>query len=146
MCRLASALCPACVYTERKDMKTITITRKRKFASALMPFWIIVSRETRQAFMDAHGIESPLGTHDALGQPVPRIAVEELDQIGIRISNGQTIEVPVEDDAVSLFVSTMDGSLSNEIRPDTMTGRMLVITVRGGLTTVSYPYLEELQK
>ena len=132
-------------------MKTLTITRKRKFASALMPFWIIVSRETRQAFMDAHGIESPLGTHDALGQPVPRIAVEELDQIGIRnknirISNGQTIEVPVEDDAVSLFVSTMDGSLSNEIRPDTMTGRTLVITVRGGFTTVSYPYLEELQK
>ena len=111
-----------------------------------MPFWIIVSQETRQAFMDAHGIESPLGTHDALGQPVPRIAVEELDQIGIRISNGQTIEVTVEDDAVSLFVSTMDGSLSNEIRPDTMTGRTLVITVRGGFTTVSYPYLEELQK
>ena len=125
-------------------METLTITRKRAFASALMPFWIIVSRESRQAFMEAHGMDTPLGKHDALGQPVQRITVEELDQTGIRINNGQTVEVTVEDGEAFLFVSTMDGSLSDEIRIDAMKGNALVITVRGGFKTISYPHLEEL--
>ena len=79
--------------------------------------------------------------HDEFGQPVSRIEVSELDQIGIRIKNGQIIEVPVQEDTVSIFVIAFGGSISNELLieqiKDTVT-----ITTKGGFKTVSYPHIE----
>lgn len=49
----------------------------------------------------------------AEGMPISRITVEELDRIGTRINNGQIKEISAADDVNNLFVSTMNGCLSN---------------------------------
>ena len=79
--------------------------------------------------------------HDKWGQPISRIEVSELDQIGIRIKNGQIMEVPVQEDTVSIFVITFSGSISNELLIDE-TKNTITITTKGGFKTVSYPHIE----
>lgn len=122
-------------------MKSIKVIRKRSFASALMPYWIVFSEIPKNSFLQSHGFVGDLCDHDKFGQPVSRIEVSELDQIGIRIKNGQIIEVPVQEDTVSIFVIAFGGSISNELLieqiKDTVT-----ITTKGGFKTVSYPHIE----
>ena len=95
-------------------MKSILVIRKRSFASALMPYWIVFSKIPKTSFLQSHGFVGDLCDHDKWGQPISRIEVSELDQIGIRIKNGQIMEVPVPKDTVSIFVITVGGSISNE--------------------------------
>ena len=122
-------------------MKSIKIIRKRSFASALMPYWIVFSKIPKTSFLQSHGFVGDLCDHDKWGQPISRIEVSELDQIGIRIKNGQIIEVPVQDDTVSIFVITVSGSISNELLIDEINDT-LTIKTKGGFKTVSYPYIE----
>ena len=122
-------------------MKSIRVIRKRSFRSALMPYWIVVSNISKNKFLQSHGFTGDLCDHDQFGQTVSRIEVSELDQIGIRIKNGQIIEVPVQEDAVSVFVITFGGSISNELLIDEINDT-LTITTKGGFKTVSYPHIE----
>lgn len=125
-------------------MKTITITRKRKFASALMPYWIILSPAGKDEFMRRHHLEGDLCQHSETGMPIPRLDTAVLDGIGIRIANGETVDIEVDDSVKSIFASTMDGSLSNEIPVSSLSGGTLAVTTKGGFRTVSRPWLEEI--
>ena len=124
-------------------MDKIIVTRKKKFASAVMPFWLILSSSSKEAFMQEHNLEKDLCDAGDAGFPIPRLTPEILDRAGIRISSGQTIEIPLQENIQTIFASTMDGSLSNEIRIQDMKSDHLTLTVKGGFATISYPYLLE---
>ena len=122
-------------------MKKLTVSRKKAFAGALLPYWIIVGF-SKMIFMQKYNFDGDLCEMSAAGWPVPRITVEELDRIGIRISNGQTKEISVADDVNHLFVSTMDGCLSNEISVDDclkINEGQITISTEGGFRNLSYP-------
>lgn len=125
---------------ENSRIDHLVITRKKSFFSALMPYWIIVSEQPKSVFLQRHNMEKDLGGHDALGQPVERIRMEELDEIGVRIENGKTVNIPLSENAAHLFASTMDGSLSNEIVIADLAKPEITMITKGGFRTVSYPW------
>lgn len=109
-----------------------------------MPYWIIAGF-SKDIFMKEYGLDGDLCEMSANGWPVSRISIEELDRIGIRINNGQIKEILIADDINNLFVSTMDGCLSNEINVDdclqTNEGQ-ITINTKGGFKQLSYPVVE----
>ena len=123
-------------------MRTITVTRKRSFASALMPYWVIVSDTPKMKFMEAYFMVGNLCDHDRAGRPIPRIDTEVLDRIGYRIANGKTMEIPVREGSISVFVSAVGGSFSNELLLEDIGERNILITTKGGWNSVSYPHIE----
>ncbi len=129
-------------------MKTITITRKGKFASCLMPYWIITCM-TKDAFKKRFGIDSDVCDIGKDAHPINRISgnpygsPEVLDEIGTRILNGKTITLEIDDNVRSIFATTSTGSLSNEVVIAEPEERKLTITTKGGWKTVSYPYFEK---
>ena len=122
-------------------MKTIQIQRQKQFRSALVPYWVIAG-VAKEEFMRSMGFEGDLMPHNEIGQGIPRIDSSVLDQLGMRIENGQTIVLEAEDEVTSLFASTMDGTLSNEITLPPSGQAQVLITTGGGWTGVSYPILE----
>ncbi len=124
-------------------MKKIVITRKKKFAGAMMPYWIVYQK-TKAEFMSEFGLEGDACNMSEAGFPIARLDVEELDRIGTRIMNGQTIELELADDISGLFVSTMDGYLSNEINADEYISseKTVVIDSKGGFKDLSHPVIE----
>ena len=127
-------------------MDIVRITRKRSLASALMPYWVIVSDTGKKAFLQAHYLAGDICEHDRLGRPESRIDISELDGAGIRISNGQSLEIALPDDAVSVFACAIGGSLSNELLKEDIKGKEILITTKGGFNTVSYPHLEAVDR
>lgn len=124
-------------------MKTIRVRRKRQLASMLVPFWIIPSPNGKDAFMKEHGFTEDLVPQSEAGFPIGRISTEELDRIGMRIPSGATAEFQLEDSIVSIFASTMDGALSNEIMIAGLKDQQEILMVtKGGLRGISYPHLE----
>ena len=122
-------------------MRIIQITRKKKFASALMDYWIITSM-SKEDFMKKFGLEGDMCGQTEAGFPVPRIPdVSELDAVGTRIGNGQTIELELDDSVHTLFASTFDGNLSNEINLDECVSSHLTVTTKGGFKNISYPLI-----
>ena len=119
-------------------MYTVQIRRKKKMASALMPYWIIAA--DRETFMKQHGLEGDLCEQSSAGFPVGRISTDVLDEAGVRIRNGETITLQLEEPAARLFASTMDGCLSNEVTVTEDT--VLTLTTKGGWKTVSRPWFE----
>ena len=123
-------------------MKTVTVQRKQKFASAWMPYWLITGI-SKKDFMNRLGLEGDLCTHTIMGQPVSRIDISILDTIGTRIENGKTVELTLGDDVRTIFASSMDGSLSNEVILQDADTQHLTLTTKGGFKTVNYPYFEQ---
>ena len=127
-------------------MKRIIVTRRKKFASAVMPFWVIPG--SKQAFMAQFGLYGDLCSFNALGQPVSRIDPRVLDSNGARIKNGEQIVLDLRDDIFSVFAATSTGSLSNEVilQGGQFIGGIetyyLSITAKGGMKSVSYPWFE----
>lgn len=125
-------------------MKKLIVLRKKVFAGSLLPYWVIVGFH-KDVFMRKHNFDGDLCEMSAEGRPISRITVEELDRIGIRIKNGQVKEILVTDDTHNLFVSSMDGCLSNEMNVDeclkTKEGR-ITINTKGGFKNLSYPVIE----
>lgn len=127
-------------------MKRLIVTRKKKFASSLMPYWVIPG--SKQAFKAQFGIYEDIGKNDLLGQPVQRIDPAVLDANGARIKNGEQIVLDLADNICTVFASTMTGSLSNEVYlqggqfVDGVETYYLNMTTKGGMKTVSYPWFE----
>ena len=128
--------------TGRTCMREITVRRKRALAGILMPYWIIVWDRPKTEFMEQHGMNGDHGKMDPLGWPESRITIEALDNAGIRISSGGEVKIAVPETACEVFVSTMDGNLSNAVSVRELAGCDLLITTRGGLKEPSYPHLE----
>lgn len=125
-------------------MKKLIVSRKKAFAGSLFPYWIIAGFR-KDIFMEKYNFDGDLCEMGAGGWPVPRITIEELDRIGIRINNGQIKEISVADDINNLFVSTMGGCLSNEINVDDClkaNKRQITINTKGGFKKLSYPIVE----
>lgn len=120
-------------------MKKLRITRKKAFAGACLPYWVITGTG-REAFMREHGFEGELCAMAENGFPVPRITAAELDDAGTRILNGQTLVI--ETDADSLFVSTADGCVSNEVILDERTEHEVLISTEGGFRVLPHPVLK----
>ena len=127
-------------------MKRIIVTREKKLASALMPYWVIPG--SKQAFMQQFGLDGDLSGHDAFGQPIYRIDAAILDANGARIKNGEQIMLDLNDNIYSVFASTQSASLSNEVLlqggqfVNGIETYFLNMTTKGGLATVSYPWFE----
>lgn len=126
------------------DMKKLIVSREKVFAGSLLPYWIIAGF-SKIIFMQKYNFEGDLCEMSTEGIPISRITIEELDRIGTRINNGQTKEISIADDVNNLFVSTMDGCLSNEINVDDCLknneGR-ITINTKGGFNNLSYPVVE----
>lgn len=113
-----------------------------------MPYWIITGI-TKEDFKHQFDMANELCDYDDWGHPINQVAdsltdsISILDSIGARISNGETVEIEVDDNVRSIFASTCDGSLSNEILIEDIKDDTLLLTTKGGwIKTVSYPYFE----
>ena len=124
-------------------MKSIIVTRKKKFAGAVMPYWII-TQKSKTAFMTEFRLDGDTCEMSEAGFPISRIDIAMLDRIGIRIMSGQTIEIEITDKTNTLFISTTDGYLSNEINIDEYiaSGTHVVINTKGGFKNISHPVIE----
>lgn len=124
-------------------MKKVIVKRKKKFSGMLVPYWVIVGT-SKDVFSKQHGFDGDTCKMDLKGFPISRITVSELDRIGTRIGNGQTLEIEIADDVTNLFVSTMDGSLSNEIDIDgyITAEKNITVNTKGGFRTIPYPVIE----
>lgn len=120
-------------------MRTIKVHRKKQFRASLAPYWVIVSM-SKSEFCTKHEIVGDMSEMMNNGIPVPRVKASDLEKCGKRISSGQVLELEVPDDAISLFVSTMDGTLSNEV-DIRFTDEVEIIT-KGGLTRIAYPVVK----
>ena len=127
-------------------MKRLIITRQFMQAASMVPFWVIPG--SKQAFMAQFGLEGDFCQQDRFGQPVPRIDPAVLDANGARIASGEQITIDLADNVCSVFASTYSGSLSNEVL---LQGGQFIngaetfylnMTVKGGLTSCSYPWFE----
>ena len=128
-------------------MKTIVIRRKRQLASMLVPFWVIPSQNGKDAFKKEHGFTEDLVPQSEAGFPIGRIDMEELDRIGMRIPSGAEAEFQLDDSIISVFASTMDGALSNEIMiSDLADQEEILMVTKGGLKGISYPQLQIKRK
>lgn len=107
-----------------------------------MPYWLITGI-AKNDFKARFGLREDLCTHTVMGQPVSRINIGILDALGTRIENGKTVELQLDDDVRTIFASTMDGSLSNEVILKDSSSQHLTLTTRGGFKTVSYPFFEQ---
>lgn len=127
-------------------MKRIIVTRQKKLASSLMPYWVIPG--SKQAFMAQFGLYGDIVQYGAFGQPVQRIDIAVLDANGARIKNGEQIVLDLNDNVYTVFASTQSGSLSNEVYLqggqfiDGIETYFLNMTTKGGMKTVSYPWFE----
>ena len=125
-------------------MYKITVTRNRRFAASLMPYWIIIGIPKAE-FYARFGLNGDSCEMSPAGFPVARLDASTLDRIGgIRIKNGQTLELNVVDCNVPLFVSTSDGYLSNEIiLSDYLSCHDRVfINTHGGFSKLPHPAIE----
>ena len=125
-------------------MSTITVTRKKKFAGALMPYWVITGI-SKAAFCLRYNLSGDLCEQTESGFPVPRIDMNILDETGTRINNGETITIELKDGETALFVSTVDGCLSNEVQLNDywQTGLKITITTKGGFKVLPHPVIEK---
>ncbi len=124
-------------------MKNIQVTRKKKLANAIVPYWIM-THKNKTEFMSEYELKGDACKMSMLGGPVSRLDMQVLDRFGIRIMNGQSIELELPDEITTLFVSTMHGYLSNEINIDKYiaSGDSVVINTNGGFINLPHPVIE----
>lgn len=127
-------------------MKRLIVHRKKKFASALMPYWIVIGTDKR-TFMEKYNLAGDL-CEASLGQPISRISPEILKKYH-SIENGDCVQIELDDDINSAFAITFDGNLSNEIilnngvEADGVTVFNYYLTTKGGFWKMSYPWFIE---
>lgn len=68
------------------------------------------------------------------------------DNFGIRIMNGESLEIPLDDDVKTFFVMTADGLTSEEftLNPE-CTEYSFLINTKGGFKVPGYPVVTESQ-
>ena len=121
-------------------MKTLTVTRKSKIAGAMLPYWIISADVINE--MPARFQKYTEAKMDATGHARPTIAVEQLDALGVRIGNGETVTMELADDIAAVSACTMDGIISEPaVLPQADTLR-LTLTTRGGFIRLPHPCFE----
>ena len=124
-------------------MKTVIITRKKKFAGALVPYWIIGASI-------ADGMPDRFQTPDTVqvseaGFPIPTLHPEMLAQLGAPVKNGETVTIDVPDEETAIYAVTMDGILSNraELENGVQEGGKdvfhFILTTTGGFARPSCP-------
>ena len=108
-----------------------------------MPYWII-TRMSKAEFCAQYGLDGDKCEQSESGFPVPRIDMSVLDELGTRINNGETVSIDVDDGDESLFVSTMDGYLSNEVRLEDyqQAGLKITVSTKGGFAALPHPVVE----
>ena len=97
-------------------MRKIIVRRKRQFAAALVPYWIVVGLP-RAAFMEKYHLSDDTSCRMAGAYPLPRMDFDP-QAYGQPILNGKTLEIEADDDATTVFAVTAEGLLSNELTLD----------------------------
>lgn len=119
----------------------LIINRKKKFASAAVPFFIILSN-SKEEFLIKHRL--PKDNNCELtwqGHAIPRADFDP-SEYGIPIKNGETLELEILEEINSVFAMTYEGLLSNEIVLDnSQKSAQITITAKGGWSKPSYPVL-----
>lgn len=133
-------------------MKKLIIKREKKFASALMPYWVVTGM-SRQDFIYKFQLQEDryrlrdTGTRYQAGNTVTSVTIHELDTIGVKLTNGQTVETEIDDNVRTVFACTYDGWVTEEIMLDnyiTADGSYeICLSTKGGLTDSSYPYFKK---
>ena len=118
-------------------MRTLTVTRKGKLAGGMLPYWIISADIINQ--MPARFQKYTEAKMDATGHARPTIAVEQLDALGIRIGNGETVTMELEHDIAAVYVCTMDGIISEPAVLPQSADIHLTLTTRGGFIRLPHP-------
>ena len=112
-------------------MRKIIVRRKRQFAAALVPYWIVVGLP-RAAFMEKYHLSDDTSCRMAGAYPLPRMDFDP-QAYGQPILNGKTLEIEADDDATTVFAVTAEGLLSNELTLDEKEPSCRVlVTTKGG--------------
>lgn len=128
-------------------MKRLIIHRKKKFPSALMPYWIVTETD-KKTFMEKYNLVGDLCQTSISGQPISRIAPKILKKYH-SIENGESLQIELNDSIDTVFAITLDGNLSNEIilndgvKIDGITVFNYTLTTKGGFLKTCYPWFVE---
>lgn len=132
-------------------MKKLIIKREKKFASALMPYWVITGM-SRQEFIYKFQLQEDryrlrdTGSRYQAGDTVTSVTIHELGAIGIKLENGQTVTTEIDDNVQTVFACTYDGWVTEEIsladRLNASGDHELCLSTKGGFTGSSYPYFK----
>ena len=122
-------------------MKKLVIYRKKQFASALMPYWVVMTI-SKSEFMERFQLTDDISCCiDEYGQPVPRMEFNP-QEYGVPISIGKTLELEINESIKSVFAVTMSGLVSNEIILNSQSASyQILVETKGGWKTPSYPRL-----
>lgn len=129
-------------------MKKVIIKRKRKFALALLTYWII-TRVSKEEFVAKFNLVKDKYASDNNSSTMTKINISatDLDKIGVKISNGQTLELYMYDNVETIFVTTIDGRVTDEIvLDDFLTDEgdyKICLSTKGGFKNISYPYFKK---
>lgn len=128
-------------------MKRVIVTREKKFAGALVPFWIVAAELVDRfpsRFQQIGDVQL-----DGTAFPRPTLPAEALAEVGAPVKNGESVTVELADDITAIYAVTMDGILSNRAAlahgvtvGDAETFRFTV-TAKGGFARPCYPQLTE---
>ncbi len=118
-------------------MKILQLNRKKKFAGALLPYWIIIK------ISKAEFLEMTQKSHDVSDQTVEDgYSFIDYNSFGVPIKNGKTIEVEIADNINSFFVTNGVGGISDEIIIDVNDVEFSYqIDTKGGFKNASFPYV-----
>ena len=124
-------------------MRKIIVRRKRQFAAALVPYWIVVGLP-RAAFMEKYHLSDDTSCRMAGAYPLPRMDFDP-QAYGQPILNGKTLEIEADDDATTVFAVTAEGLLSNELTlGEKEPSCRVLVTTKGGWKTPPYPALTKM--
>lgn len=137
-------------------MIKLVIKRERKLASALLPYWVVtgVSKEDLMykynMRKDKYRINEETGNYYSQEGYEERIKVHGFGNAGVKILNGQTVELELDDTVQTVFACTVDGYLTDEIRLSDYWIKdghyEICLSTKGGLNNSSVPYFKPPKK
>ena len=132
-------------------MKMLIIKREKKFASALMPYWVITGM-SRQEFIYKFGLQEDryrlrdTESRYRSGNMGTSVTIHELGAIGIKLENGQTVMTEIDDSVKTVFACTYDGWVTEEIsladHLNASGDHEICLSTKGGFIGSSYPYFK----
>lgn len=122
-------------------MRTLTVTRKGRIAGAMLPYWIISADVIHE--MPARFQKYTEAKMDVTGHARPTIDVGQLDALGVRIGNGETVTMELADDIAAVYACTMDGIISEPAVLPQSDAIHLTLTTRGGFIRLPHPCFEQ---
>lgn len=130
----------------------LVIKRKKKFASALLTYWVVTGIPKQELLNQFKLEEDKYRFNEESGQYFQnegkrvKTYIRSLKKYGTEIANGQTVTVELDDKVQTVFACTYDGRFTDEISlTDYWTHDNcyeICLTTKGGWARPSYPYFK----